>query len=197
MTYIFQGKFGKEKFFQNHSDFMPHRGSDCGICSAIIPQLAFNRSLQNVSIWDKYVNKIDLVKPGAKVGEWNGMTYVIDTEASFNYDFAVQEEEGVKVAIHHHRDYPIMAMSSGNNSETIFHTYFTYLHQSIQLFQLKLAETRFTKIIYAGWHYQNSRANNNIAVCTCYLRTYGSKDKKVTPRTGLERRGRIFCSRAM
>ena len=100
-----QASYGTESRFGdsvNSSDFNPYFGTDYGICSLIKPQLAFNRSLNEVPYWPKIFGEHNWhVSRGAEVGKANGLSMLLDAE-TFDYTFHLKAGEGFKIAVHHH-----------------------------------------------------------------------------------------------
>ena len=100
-----QASYGRESRFGdsvNSSDFNPYFGTDYGICSLIKPQLAFNRSLDEIAYWSKVFGDHNWhVSRGAEVGKANGLSMLLDAE-TFDYTFHLKAGEGFKIAVHHH-----------------------------------------------------------------------------------------------
>ena len=90
-------------------DFMPHFGTDYGICGIIKPQTVFDPKLEDVFYKEKVFREHIHIKKGAEVGRKNGLSLLLDTE-TFDYSFHLKASEGFKVAIHHHLDQPIMSI---------------------------------------------------------------------------------------
>ncbi|CAB4060794.1 ASICN [Lepeophtheirus salmonis] len=64
-------------------------------------RVPFNDLIQNYS---------RIITPGIRLGKENGLSFLVDAEV-YDYGFSPQRGEGFKLAIHHHMDQPIMALS--------------------------------------------------------------------------------------
>ena len=107
---ILKASFGNLTKPGSSKDFIPHFGTDYGICSIIKPQTVFDPKLEKVHYKDKTFGEHINIKTGAEVGRKNGLTILLDTE-TFDYSFHPrQASEGFKIAIHHHLDQPIMSI---------------------------------------------------------------------------------------
>jgi len=86
---------------ENKRDF----GTDYGICCWYTPQLNFSAIPWGEDTdWNYWFGT---VKKGAKTGKENGFSVLFDIE-SFDYGYYDEGSEGLKVAIVHHLDMPIM-----------------------------------------------------------------------------------------
>ena len=106
---ILKASFGNVVKSGSSKDFIPHFGTDYGICSIIKPQTIFDPKYNNVFFKDKVFKLNRDIKPGAEVGRKNGLSILLDTE-TFDYSFHLKASEGFKIAIHHHLDQPIMSI---------------------------------------------------------------------------------------
>jgi hypothetical protein len=88
-------------FGANERDF----GTDYGICCWYTPQLNFSAIPDGPDTdWAFWFNS---VPKGAKTGKDNGFSVLFDIE-SFDYGYYDEGSEGLKVAIVHHLDMPII-----------------------------------------------------------------------------------------
>ena len=87
-------------FGENPRDF----GTDYGWCCWYTPQLNFSSFPYDGTNWAEVFNS---VPKGAKTGKDNGYTMLFDIE-SFDYSYYDEGSEGLKVALVHHLDMPIM-----------------------------------------------------------------------------------------
>lgn len=107
---ILKASYGNLTKSGSSKDFIPHFGTDYGICSIIKPQTVFDPKLDKVHYKNKTFGEHVNIKRGAEVGRKNGLTILLDTE-TFDYSFHPrQASEGFKIAIHHHLDQPIMSI---------------------------------------------------------------------------------------
>ena len=107
---ILKASFGNLTKDGSSKDFIPHFGTDYGICSIIKPQTVFDPKLDKVHYKVKTFGEHINIQRGAEVGRKNGLTILLDTE-TFDYSFHPrQASEGFKLAIHHHLDQPIMSI---------------------------------------------------------------------------------------
>ncbi|TRY74967.1 hypothetical protein TCAL_04960, partial [Tigriopus californicus] len=93
--------------FESERDF----GTDYGICCWYTPQFNFTEIVRvsheqglEEPNWGHWFTNIE---KGAKTGKDNGYTMLLDIE-SFDYKFFNEGSEGLKVALVHHLDMPIM-----------------------------------------------------------------------------------------
>ena len=122
----------KQKDIEKYTSLLPFFGTDYGLCTLIKPQITFNRSLEKVPFEDLMRNYTQSIKPGIQLGKENGLSILLDAEVLFlllsaffgcrhqhsslffqvyDYGFSPHRGEGFKLAIHHHMDQPIMALS--------------------------------------------------------------------------------------
>ena len=87
-------------FGENPRDF----GTDYGWCCWYTPQLNFSAFAYEGTNWAEVFNS---VPKGAKTGKDNGYTMLFDIE-SFDYGYYDEGSEGLKVAVVHHLDMPII-----------------------------------------------------------------------------------------
>ena len=88
-------------FGKNTRDF----GTDYGICCWYTPQLNFSDIPHGDDTdWAYWFNS---VPKGAKTGKDNGFSMLFDIE-SFDYGYYDEGSEGLKVAVVHHLDMPII-----------------------------------------------------------------------------------------
>ena len=87
-------------FGENPRDF----GTDYGWCCWYTPQLNFSAFPYDGTKWAEVFNS---VPKGAKTGKDNGYTMLFDIE-SFDYGYYDEGSEGLKVAVVHHLDMPII-----------------------------------------------------------------------------------------
>ena len=106
---ILKASFGNRTKPGTSKDFMPHFGTDYGICSIIKPQTVFDPALEKMYFKKKAFGEHINIKKGAEVGRKNGLSFLLDTE-TFDYSFHLRASEGFKIAIHHHLDQPIMSI---------------------------------------------------------------------------------------
>jgi len=95
----------------NHFEIERDFGTDYGICCWYTPQLNYSEIHHHQIInklhepaWGHWFTNI---KKGAKTGKDNGYTMLFDIE-SFDYSYYDEGSEGLKVALVHHLDMPIM-----------------------------------------------------------------------------------------
>lgn len=79
-------------------DFIPHFGTDYGICSIIKPQTVFDPELEHVYYKEKVFREHIHIKKGAEVGRKNGLSLLLDTE-TFDYSFHLKASEGFLIMI--------------------------------------------------------------------------------------------------
>lgn len=106
---ILKASFGNITKPGSSKDFIPHFGTDYGICSIIKPQTVFDPKLEGIHYKLKAFGEHTNIQPGAEVGRKNGLSILLDTE-TFDYSFHLKASEGFKIAIHHHLDQPIMSI---------------------------------------------------------------------------------------
>jgi len=102
-----------QQSFKNTEKFtslLPFFGTDYGLCTLIKPQITFDEELQHVPFETLMRNYTQSIKPGIQLGKENGLSILLDAEV-YDYGFAPHRGEGFKIAIHHHMDQPIMALS--------------------------------------------------------------------------------------
>nr|XP_040563668.1 uncharacterized protein LOC121113868 [Lepeophtheirus salmonis] len=99
-----------EKNIEKFTSLLPFFGTDYGLCTLIKPQITFNSSLEGVPFNDLIQNYSRIITPGIRLGKENGLSFLVDAEV-YDYGFSPQRGEGFKLAIHHHMDQPIMALS--------------------------------------------------------------------------------------
>ena len=86
-------------------------GTDYGICCWYTPQL--NYTQMNVHKEENNLHEVDWgfwsygLTPGSQTGKDHGFTMLFDVEA-FDYAFYNEGSEGLKLALVHHLDMPIM-----------------------------------------------------------------------------------------
>ncbi|TRY76559.1 hypothetical protein TCAL_05309 [Tigriopus californicus] len=95
---------------QRFTSLLPFFGTDYGLCTLIKPQITFNRDLEQIPFALLMKNFTPTIQPGIQLGKENGLSILLDTEV-YDYGFSPQRGEGFKLAIHHHMDQPIMALS--------------------------------------------------------------------------------------
>ena len=102
--FAFQASYGNRSIYGYSSvasDFNPYSGTDYGICSVIIPQLAFNSTLDEIPYLYKYYDYRRSIKKEADVGKANGLSMLLDAE-TFDYSYHLNAGEGFRIAVHHH-----------------------------------------------------------------------------------------------
>lgn len=109
-TYQFQQKDG-----QMFTQFMPFFGTDSGRCVLIKPQLTFHKDLDHLPFDTMLRESLVHVTPGIVMGKKYGVQLVMDAEV-FDYGYNPVGIQGFQLAIHHHRDKPIMRIHSVNIS---------------------------------------------------------------------------------
>ena len=112
MNIHFRGKFLEWKDHKNVDDTIfgnfEHK-TDFGICCYFVPHLYFQESIdnKNASIGDRYHR----LKADALSGKKHGLDILLNAE-QFNYADPQSNSVGFQIALHNHRDKPIMQFSS-------------------------------------------------------------------------------------
>ena len=115
---ILKASFGNRTKPGTSKDFMPHFGTDYGICSIIKPQTVFDPRLEEMYFKNKTFGEHINIRKGAEVGRKNGLSFLLDTE-TYDYSFHLRASEGFKIAIHHHLDQPIMSIKVRHKTSTL------------------------------------------------------------------------------
>ena len=81
--------------------------TDFGACCHLAPHLHLNPNLENKTYEELYRD----VKADAFNGRQNGLKIILDAE-QFNYADQKNDAAGFQIAMHHHRDKPMLQFSS-------------------------------------------------------------------------------------
>ena len=90
---ILKASYGNKTKPGTSKDFMPHFGTDYGICSIIKPQTVFDPKLEHLHYKEKTFGHHRFIQKGAEVGRKNGLSILLDTE-TFDYSFHLKASEG-------------------------------------------------------------------------------------------------------